>query len=430
MKSSFLKTQWAFVASFAMAFAVFSACSNGDNSSSAENDDIAEIESSSDGDSSDSEESPSSASSSSKKKNKSSSSISKGSSSSEEDDDSSSSKARSSSSKVKSSSSKKVGSSSSTVEGASSSFWPDSSYLPHNRDDFDLVTCETEGLVSYFLKNKKESVARICQGGVWVEIESSSSAAPKSSNDGTPSTCNVEHYEMDDHFNPDVKYKEFKDSRDGKSYKTVEVEGTLPFEVFAENLNYGVQVDGLKSDFDDSKIEKYCLEDDSWYCDNGFGALYSWSEAMGLPKACDYVETGSTAECPDPVAAGVSTAKDWATVQVQGICPDGWHIMNEREWSTLAGGTYVGDLISRMFGNRDDYGFSAMLGGVLNTTGKIEYQLAPRYGFIWLPQEKGASIAGSIAFTRSLWDTNFDASRKTNGMSVRCVKNYKEETKG
>ena len=84
-----------------------------------------------------------------------------------------------------------------------------------------------------------------------------------------------------------------------------------------------------------------------------------------------------------------------------------------------------GDLISRMFGNRDDYGFSAMLGGLLNTTGKTEYQLAPKYGFIWLPQEKGANIAGSIAFTRSLWDKNFDVSYKTDGMSIRCVKNYR-----
>ena len=423
MRTSFLKKQWAFFALFALVFAV-SSCSNGKNSNPVQSDDTSEIESTDSGISSEDEEMSSGASSSSKGKVESSSSSFSSSSSSSSDDEE-----KSSSSKGVSSSSKGDSNKSSAKE-SSSSFWPDSSYLPHNRGDFDLDTCETEGLISYFLKNKKESVARICKGGVWVEMESSSSTAPKSSNDGTPSTCKVEHYKMDDHFNSDIEYKEFEDTRDGKTYKTVEVEGTLPFEVFAENLNYGVQVRGLKSDFDDAKIEKFCLEDDPWYCDNGFGGLYSWSEAMGLPKACDYVETGSTAECPNPVAAGASTAEDWAKVQVQGICPDGWHIMNEYEWSTLAGGTYVGDLISKMFGNRDDYGFSAMLGGLLNTTGKIEYQLAPKYGFIWLPQEKGAKTAGSIAFTRSLWDKNFDVSYKTDGMSIRCVKNYKEDNKG
>ena len=426
MRTSFLKKQWAFFGSFALVFAVFAACSNGDSSSSVGSDDFADIESDSSGNSSDSEKLSSGASSSSKKGSKSSSSVSEDSKeSSSSKDDSGSSGNLSSSTNNQSSSSKGSSSSKKDDTGSSAVEESSSSYAPDNIKDFDLDSCETEGLISYFLKDMDKTVERVCHNGVWVEVESSSSAVPASSNDGTPSTCNVEHYKMDSLFNPTVEYKEFRDSRDGNKYKTIEVKGSLPFEVFAENLNYGTQVKGIVTDYDDSKIEKYCLEDDSWYCENGFGGLYSWSEAMGLPKACDYVETGSTEDCPNPLAAGASSASDWATVQIQGICPEGWHILNEREWVTLAGGTYVGDLISRIFGNGDDYGFSAVLGGVLNTTGKVEYQLAPKYGFIWLPQEKGANIAGSIAFTRSLWDTNFDTARKTDGMSVRCVKDYK-----
>ena len=422
MKSSFLKTQWAFVASFAMAFAVFSACSNGDNSSSAENDDIAEIESSSDGDSSDSEESPSSASSSSKKKNKSSSSISKESSSSEEDDDdSSSSKAQSSSSKVKSSSSKKVGSSSSAVEESSSSFWrPDIA-------DMNPVTCKTEGLVLYALDDNNERITRVCKKGKWVIVESSSSSVVPRSSGSTPSICEVEHYNMDRLFNPDVDYGELKDSRDGKVYKTVEIsKGGMSFVVFAQNLNYGVQIVGLDSVFNDSKVEKYCLEDDPWYCENGFGGLYSWSEAMGLPKACDSVVTGTTADCPENLAEGAKSDEDWATLQIQGICPDGWHILNEKEWTVIAGNNkYVGDLISRVFANEDDLGFSALPAGMLNVPGGIEYELAPEYGFMWLPQEFNTKYAHAIAFTTSIWEKNLESIRKSSGLSVRCVKNYK-----
>lgn len=391
------------IASFACVFALFSACSNGGSSSSA-NDDIADVEN----DSSDSDEL---SSSSSKKQSRSSSSELEDSSSSEDEDESSSSIRQSSSSTEMSSSS---------IKNVCSS-----SYTPDNIEDFDLVTCKTEGLISYYLKNKGEVVERVCRDGLWVEVESSSSVTPTSSNSGTPSTCTVEHYDMDEQFNPDVKYKEFTDSRDGKKYKTVEIEKSVSFEIFAENLNYGVQVQGLNSEFDDDKTEKYCLEDDSWYCDNGFGGLYTWSEAMGLPKACDTVSVGSTTECPNPLAEGMNSNADWAVVQVQGICPNGWHIMNELEWTTLAGGTYVGDLISRMFGNGDDYGFSALLGGVLNSTGKIEYELAPKYGFMWLPQESGSITAHSIAFTRSLWDSSFKSLYKTNGLSIRCVKNYK-----
>ena len=398
-----MKKQWSIVASIALVFAVFSACSNGESSNSVADDDIAEIESGISENSSDSK----APSSSSKNQDDEDDSESEESSSSDEDDDSSSS----SSSKEPSSSSEKDVSS--------------SSYTPENIEDFDLVTCKTEGLISYYLKNKGEVVERVCHDGLWVEVESSSSVTPTSSNSGTPSTCTVEHYDMDEQFNPDVKYKEFTDSRDGKKYKTVEIEKSVSFEIFAENLNYGVQVQGLNSEFDDDKTEKYCLEDDSWYCDNGFGGLYTWSEAMGLPKACDTVSVGSTTECPNPLAVGMNSNADWAVVQVQGICPDGWHIMNEQEWTTLAGGTYVGDLISRMFGNGDDYGFSALLGGVLNSTGKIEYELAPKYRFMWLPQESGSITAHSIAFMRSLWDSSFKSLYKTNGLSIRCVKNYK-----
>ena len=411
MKTSFVKIQWAVVASFAIILAAFSACSNGDNSSSADNDDISEIESSDD--SSASEDLSSSASSSSKKKSKSSSSISKGSSSSSKNK-SSDSKERSSSSEHKSSSSldDKVSSSSNSS--------------PIDSEDLDLVTCKTEGLISYFLKNKRESVQRVCHDGMWVEVESSSSESPKSSGSGTPSTCTVKHYEMDSLFNPNINYDEFEDPRDGQKYKTVEMkQDGMSFVVLAQNLNYGTQINGLESVFDDNKIEKYCLEDDPWYCENGFGGLYSWSEAMGLPKACDTVKTGSTADCPDPLTEGTLSNADWAIVQMQGICPDGWHIMNEREWSAMAGGEYIGDLISSIFGNRDDYGFSALPAGILNTSGQIEYELAPKYGFIWLPQEYGTKTARSIAFTRALWDSNFNALYKKNGLSVRCVKNYK-----
>lgn len=426
MRTFFLKKQWAFFASFAFIFAVVSACGDSDSSSSVGTDST-EIESDSSEHSSDSEEMSSGASSSSKKKSKSSSSKSKTSSSSKKTDASSSSKGKSSSSqktssssKKTSSSSKKDGSGSSAVEESSSSFWhPD-------MDDMDPVTCKTEGLVSYILDDNNERITRVCQGGKWVEVESSSSEAPRSSG-STPSTCEVKHYVMDSLFNPGIDYKEFKDTRDGQKYKTVEINrGGMSFVVFAQNLNYGTQIKGLVSDFDDDKVEKYCLEDDTWYCENGFGGLYSWSEAMGLPRACDSVIAGTSTECAVKLAEGARSDEDWATLQVQGICPEGWHILNEKEWSSMVGrNQYAGDLISRIFGSLDDYGFSALPAGMLNTPGVIEYEFAPDYGFMWLPQEFNAKYAHAIAFSTAVWDKSLESIRKSSGLSVRCVKNYK-----
>ena len=49
--------------------------------------------------------------------------------------------------------------------------------------------------------------------------------------------------------------------------------------------------------FDDKVTEKLCYVDDEWFCDNHFGGLYSWAEAMNLPKVCDSVAVDSNDAC-------------------------------------------------------------------------------------------------------------------------------------
>ena len=142
-------------------------------------------------------------------------------------------------------------------------------------------------------------------------VLSSSSAQPRSS-----------YIDMDSLYNSTLSYGEFKDPRDGQTYKTiVEKPGwvSVPeFEAFAQNLNYGVQIKLDATEFDDSKVEKYCYDDDPWYCDNGYGGLYSWSEAMGLPKACDSVWTGTTPACPDSIFPGREYEHEWDDLMIQG----------------------------------------------------------------------------------------------------------------
>ncbi len=56
------------------------------------------------------------------------------------------------------------------------------------------------------------------------------------------------------------------------------------------------------------------------------GALYTWPAAMNLPNSC---WSSSSATCHP------------ATTNYQGICPTGWHIPSDSEWSTLE--TYLTD---------------------------------------------------------------------------------------
>ena len=138
---------------------------------------------------------------------------------------------------------------------------------------------------------------------------------------------------MDSVFNPAVTYGSFKDPRDGKVYKTVRYYMKLQsgattfidsFTVMAQNLNYAdTTIDSTTNVFDDSKVEKRCYQDDPWYCDNYFGALYTWSEALGLPKVCDSVGVADDSRC------NIKLGYD---AKVQGVCPEGWHVMNEAEW--------------------------------------------------------------------------------------------------
>ena len=93
------------------------------------------------------------------------------------------------------------------------------------------------------------------------------------------------------------------DARDGKMYNTVQI-GTQCW--MAENLNVGTMLDSTIFSSDNGIIEKYCFSDSTENCTE-YGALYSWDEIM------QYTNTPGA----------------------QGICPDGWHIPANPEWSTL-----------------------------------------------------------------------------------------------
>ncbi len=93
---------------------------------------------------------------------------------------------------------------------------------------------------------------------------------------------------------------------EGQSYATVLI-GTHCW--MAENLNVGVRINSTQGGFqqtDNGIIEKYCYNNDEANCDV-YGGLYEWPEAM------QYVTTEGA----------------------PGICPLGWHIAINSEWTAL-----------------------------------------------------------------------------------------------
>ncbi|MFA6836401.1 MAG: FISUMP domain-containing protein, partial [Fibrobacteraceae bacterium] len=192
-------------------------------------------------------------------------------------------------------------------------------------DEGDMVYLTLSGVRVYYT----------CEGNTWVPVPVSSSSSSVVSSSSASSSSS--YYDMDSLFNGGLSYGEFTDPRDGQKYKTIVIPDE-DFEYFAENLNYGKQV-GLGEAQTDST--KYCYDDDAWYCGHHFGGLYRWSTAMGFPAACDSVEIGSSSACPDTIPLPVFTSYPEEApfyVQIQGICPDGWHVMNEGEWDNILGG--------------------------------------------------------------------------------------------
>jgi uncharacterized protein (TIGR02145 family) len=323
-------TEWSrriFVGALFAALCFFAACD--DSSSGAGPDPVAEISSSS-GDEA--------ISSSSVTDNGASSGVSSRSSSSVKPDSNGSQKNSSSAITVQSSSS-------SNVKSSSSKAW----------------TCSEEGKIVE-KKNKTTDVWEIyqCVNGVYELVVYSSSSEKV--------YTSKELFKEDSVFNKKMEYGTFEDPRDGQKYRTIVIKTgyvSVPeFEAFAQNLNYGTQIKLETSVFDDNKVEKYCYDDDPWYCEHYFGGLYSWSEAMGLPKACDSVWTGTTQNCPDSIAPGIVYEAEWSDLQIQGICPEGWHVMNETEWRALIhGDESASRAISKASYGGNESGFSALRGG-------------------------------------------------------------------
>jgi uncharacterized protein (TIGR02145 family) len=177
---------------------------------------------------------------------------------------------------------------------------------------------------------------------------------------------------------------------EGKTYKTVVI-GTQTW--MAENLNYAAS--GSK-----------CYENQENNC-NKYGRLYNWQTAM--------------ANSPR-------------------VCPSGWHLPSDAEWTTLtnyvdglsstAGINTAGiklkaasgwnDYYGRSGNGTDDYGFSALPGGSGNSNGN--FFGAGSYGFWWSATGNG----DSYAYNRYMYYNDANLVRSNSGgmadlYSVRCV---------
>jgi len=185
---------------------------------------------------------------------------------------------------------------------------------------------------------------------------------------------------------------------EGEIYRTVII-GSQTW--FQRNLNYAAK--GSK-----------CYDNDPANCAT-YGRLYKWATAMNIDEK--YID------------------EKWggSDVNHKGICPKGWHIPSDAEWTTLTNfvGNNVGDKLKATSGwkhrfdnspanGTDTYGFSALPSGWFNEY--MDFENLGHEGCWWTASEYDNSHAYErymgYYFEFGWWP---DGS-KHDGRSVRCIK--------
>ena len=238
-------------------------------------------------------------------------------------------------------------------------------------------------------------------------VKSSSSVASSSSAKSSSSVVSS---------SSSIKYGSFTDSRDGQVYKTVTI-GTQTW--MAENLNYAYT--GVKYNYSSytSDSTSWCYKNKASNCDK-YGRLYTWSAVMdsaaqfsvNAGTMCGYGKT-CTPNSPH-----------------RGICPEGWHVPTNEEYSTLytyiGGSSTAGSLLKSTSGwnnsgnGTDKYGFSVLPAGYRSYYG--DFYNEGGYAYLWSASENDSYSAKNQYF---LYDGDYvsQSSRsKYYGQSLRCLK--------
>ena len=335
---------------------------------------------------------------------------------SEPADDSASSSAVSSSSKtVKSSSSKTVIQSGDSHEESSNSKKSSSSSLRQSSANLS----SSSKTVS--LNSSSSSKAVIQSGDSHEESSSSSSKIASSSSkivnlsssaykpyDHSQDLADGLNYKLSD-------YKTFVDPRNGRSYYYYTATSNRTgksITVMAENLNIGEMVLGENDQNDDSKIERYCYNNDTTRCDI-YGGLYQWAEMMQLPSRCN------TESCSELIQENH-----------RGICPEGWRLFTWDDYVVIR--QYKDDfdwgiagLRAKSFIGYNTSGFSLIGGGLRDPDNG--YFRGKEVSYWMYPEEHDydkSTVAhdGSISSLVDSPPTKESGVIKLFGFSVRCTK--------
>jgi len=210
-------------------------------------------------------------------------------------------------------------------------------------------------------------------------------------------------------------------------------------------MDVGTMINDPAEQNNDSQLEKYCYNNVPANCTT-YGGLYQWAEAVGEPYSSNSTSVGGSWQTCDPCGSGGR----------QGICPAGYHVPTDLEWSRYewcvennispTGTTPLSDFQNNMFGRginnptigpgaklkasgtntpawdgTNASGFTALPAGFRSDLGGFSPPGSSAY--FWSAAEASANSAWDRTLFTGNWQIFRAIDSKTFGFSVRCLQN-------
>lgn len=179
------------------------------------------------------------------------------------------------------------------------------------------------------------------------------------------------------------------------------------------NLDVGTMINGSLPQSSNAIVEKYCYNNDENNCKT-YGGLYQWAEAV------QYLNGSSNTTSPSPAFSG----------NIQGICPNGFHIPTDIELKTLEIYLNMTQVQADATGWRGtdqgsqikpggSSGFGSLSGGYLDTG---VFYAQGTSGYFWSSSENNPNNTWYRNTNTGMTSVFRLSYLKTLGFSVRCLK--------